>query len=186
MIDNINEINNTMKNNNETLRTEINNKIDTMQVLNDATRIEMLEIFDQRSRFPSRASVKALTRAVGSRQLTASLTATIPVTIAPIIVPVLKTPSLYSMVTDIESSPTPIEPIQFLTDITIKEIVQPFEIVIGAPVRTNVSQYDITRPAGSNYPFQDIPKGDNLSMVVETLNPYYSDDQVLRVNNFAA
>jgi hypothetical protein len=89
------------------------------------------------------------------------------------------------MVTDIKSSTstTPIEPIQFLTDITIKEIVQPFEIVIGESVRTNGSQYDITPPARPNHPFEDIPEGDNLSRDFnavnqeETSNPFNSDGQ---------
>ena len=69
------------------------------------------------------------------------------------------------MVTDIKSSPTPIEPIQFLTDITIKEFVQQFEIVISESVRTNGSQYDITPPARPNHPFE------------ETSNHFNSDGQ---------
>ena len=54
------------------------------------------------------------------------------------------------MITDIKSSPTSIEPIQFLADITIKEFVQQFAIVISESVRTNGSQYDITPPVRPN------------------------------------
>jgi hypothetical protein len=221
IINNINNINNTMN----TMNNKFDNKFDTMETLNEARRIELLGLIDQRSQRSTRAPSRATSRAVSpkslvaqvsarlesgvqeppinetprvnsfgpdlsltqvfrdkdaTRQLAASLIATIPVTIAHIIVPLLKAPPLCSMVTDIKSSPTPIEPIQFLT---IKEIVQPFEIVIGVPVRTNVSQYNITPPARSNHPFEDIPEGDNLSTDFdvpyqeETLNHYYSDGQ---------
>jgi hypothetical protein len=176
-----NNLNNNMNNINDSLRAEINNnnsKIDQMQVLNAAARVEMFELIDQRSRRSTRASSRTTSRAVGTRQFAASLIATIPVTISPIIVPLLKAPPLSSMVIDIKSSTstTPIEPIQFLTDITIKEIVQPFEIVIVESVRTNGSQYDITPPARPNHPFEDIPEGDNLSRDFNAANQEETSD----------
>jgi len=196
-----NNFNNTITNSNDSLRAEINNNNDSLraeminnseslraeinnnQALYEARRMELLERIGQRSRKSTRASSRTTSRAVGTRQLAASPIATTPVTIAPIIVPLLKTPPLCSMVTDIKSSPTPIEPIQFLTDITIKEFVQQFEIVIGESVRTIGSQYDITPPPRPNHPFEDIPEDDNLSRDFnaanqeETSNPFNSDGQ---------
>ena len=89
---NINDINNTMNNNMNNLRAEINSK-------SDATRIELLERLNQRSRLSSRAT--------SSKQLALRhvviLTATIPVVTAPIIVTALKTSPLHFAVPDNET-----------------------------------------------------------------------------------
>ena len=96
-----------MNNNMNNLRAEINSK-------SDATRIELLERLDQRSRLSSRAT--------SSKQLALRhvviLTATIPVVTAPIIVTALKTSPLHFAVPDNEISPTHMKPILSVTNIT--------------------------------------------------------------------
>jgi len=66
-----NNLTNNMNINNNSLRAEINNKIDEMQSLNAAARIEMFELVDQRSRRSTRASTKTTSRAVSPKSLLA-------------------------------------------------------------------------------------------------------------------
>ena len=77
-----NNLNNNINNNNNSLRAEINNnnskidsKIDEMQALNAAARIEMFELIDQRSRRSTRASTRATSRAVSPKSLVAQVSA---------------------------------------------------------------------------------------------------------------
>jgi len=69
-----NNLTNNMNINNS-LRAEINNKIDEMQSLNAAARIEMFELVDQRSRRSTRASTKTTSRAVSPKSLVAQVSA---------------------------------------------------------------------------------------------------------------
>jgi uncharacterized protein YoxC len=93
LTNNINDINNTMIHNNDSLRADINNnnskfdnKIDTMQALNDAARMEMLELMDQRSRKSTRASTRATSRAISPNSLVAQVSAKLePRTKAPMV-----------------------------------------------------------------------------------------------------
>jgi septal ring factor EnvC (AmiA/AmiB activator) len=58
---NINDINNTMNHNKDSLRAEINNKLDnkfdTMEACNEARRMELLNLIDQRSRRSHRPTI---------------------------------------------------------------------------------------------------------------------------------
>ena len=76
----INDINNTMNIHNDSLRAEINNnnsktdsKIDDMQALNAAARIEMLELIDQRSRRSTRASSRNNSSTVSPKSFVAQV-----------------------------------------------------------------------------------------------------------------
>ena len=74
----LNNLNNNINNNNDSLRAEINinnSKIDDMQELSAAARIEMLELIDQRSRRSTRASTRATSRAVSPKSLVAQVSA---------------------------------------------------------------------------------------------------------------
>jgi hypothetical protein len=71
-----------MIHNSDSLRAEINNnnsnfdnKFDNMQALNDAARMEMLELIDQRSRRSTRASSRTTSRAVSPKTLIAQVSA---------------------------------------------------------------------------------------------------------------
>ena len=71
MNNNINDINNSMNNNNN----HINKAIETMQVLHEASRAELLERIDQRSRLSTRATTRAGSRAVSPKSLMAGVNA---------------------------------------------------------------------------------------------------------------
>ena len=72
----LNNLNNNINNNNDSLRAEINinsSKIDDMQELSAAARIEMLELIDQRSRRSTRASSRNNSRAVSPKSFVAQV-----------------------------------------------------------------------------------------------------------------
>jgi hypothetical protein len=148
-----------MKASNDSLRADMINN-DNM-IKNNQDFSNKIELLQAKIELRSKAS-RASSRAVISRHLAVSPNATIPVTIAPIIVPVLKTPLLCSTATDIVSSPTPIEPMQFLANTTSIETLQPFETVLDAPVRTTV--YNIAPSAKSNHSSEETPMDDNSHM----------------------
>lgn len=79
---NLNDINITINNNNDSLRAEINNnnaniseKFETMQALNDASRLELLGLIQQRSRRSPRNSTRAQSRAVSPTTLLSQVSA---------------------------------------------------------------------------------------------------------------
>ena len=73
---NINAINSTITNTNDSLRAEMNNnnnnineKFETMQALNDASRAELLGLIEQRSTRSTRNSTRAPSRAISPTSL---------------------------------------------------------------------------------------------------------------------
>ena len=97
-------------------------------------------------------------------------TATIPVATVPIIVTVLETPPVCSTVSDIECCSTPMEPILSVNTITALELPQSFEAMIDVPVRTTVSQCDVTPPFRSNHTFEAISLDDKPNMDADEHN----------------
>ncbi len=90
---NINDMNSTITNNNDSLRAEINNnnnslraeinnnntnvneKFETMQALNDASRVELLSLVEQRSTRSTRNSTRAPSRAISPTSLVSQVNA---------------------------------------------------------------------------------------------------------------
>jgi len=56
------------------------------------------------------------------------------------------------------------EPILSVTNITFIEILEPFETVLGVPVCTTVSRYNIAPSAKSNHASEETPIDDNCNM----------------------
>ena len=139
MLTNNNTIINNTNKSNEAIEA-IKEKLESLQVVNAATREGLLQKFDMR--------YKASSRATSSKHLTLrhaiTLTATIPVETVPIIVTVLETPPVSLTVSDIECCSTPMEPILSMTNIIAIESPQSLESMIEVPVRTTTPLYDIT------------------------------------------
>ena len=79
---NINDITTTITNNNDSLRAEMNNnninineKFETMQALNDASRAELLSLIEQRSTCSTRNSTRAPSRAISPTSLVSQVNA---------------------------------------------------------------------------------------------------------------
>ena len=79
---NLNDINNTITNNNDSLRAEINSnnaniseKIEIMQALNDASRLELLGLIEQRSTRSTRNYTRAPSRAISPTTLLSQVSA---------------------------------------------------------------------------------------------------------------
>ena len=138
----LNDNNNTIINNMNKSNEAINDKFESLQAINAATREELLQKFDIRYRASSRAT--------SSKHLTlrhaVTPTATILVATLPIIVTVLETPPVCLTVSDIECCSTPMEPILSMTNIIAIESPQSLESMIEVPVRTTTPLYDITPP----------------------------------------
>ena len=185
----VGDITKTITNNNDSLRAEINNnndslkaeinsnnnnineKFETMQSLNEASRTELLARIKSRSRLSSRATSSkqlALRHAI-------TLTATIPVVTAPFIVTVLKTPP-YLTIPDIGCSITQTEPILSATNITVLESPQqPLQTIIEVPVRTTTAPYDITPSPKSNHASEVVPTDDSQSMDADDFNDQHAN-----------
>ena len=99
-----------------------------------------------------------------------TLAATIPVVTAPIIVTVLKAPPLCFAVSDNETSPTRMEPILSLTNITVLDSQQPLGTMIEVPVRTSASSSDITPSFKSGHISEVVPTVDGPSMDADERN----------------
>ena len=167
----INNSMNDFRNDINSLRNEINSNSQTIQAENAASREKLLTRINDRSRLSSRAS----SRLSSSKQLALGhaviLTATIPVATVPIIITALKTPPLCFAVPDNETSPTRMEPILSVTNITVLESPQqPVETMIEVPVRTSTSPYDVTPPFKSNHASEAVPTDDSPSMHVDDFN----------------
>jgi hypothetical protein len=79
---NLNDITTTITNNNDSLRAEINNnntnineKFETMQALNDASRLELLGLIEQRSSRSTRNSTRAPSRSISPTTLVSQVNA---------------------------------------------------------------------------------------------------------------
>ena len=73
---NINDITTTITNNNDSLRAEMNNnntnineQLETIRALNDASRVELLGLIEQRSTRSTRNSTRAPSRAISPTTL---------------------------------------------------------------------------------------------------------------------
>jgi hypothetical protein len=158
--------NNTIINNMNKSNEAINDKFESLQAINAATREELLQKIDMRYR--------ASSRAISSKHLTlrhaVTPTATFPVATVPIIVTVLETPPVCLTVSDIECCSTPMEPILSMTNIIAIESPQPLESMIEVPVRTTTPLYDITPPFKSNHASEAIPMDDNPNMDADGRN----------------
>ena len=167
----INNVKNELNNNINSNSQAVNDKFEIIQAENAASREKLLTRINDRSRLSSRAS----SRLSSSKQLTLGhadiLTATIPVATVPIIITALKTPPLCFAVPGNETSPTHIEPILSVTNITVLESPQqPVETMIEVPVRTSTSPYDVTPPFKSNHASEAVPTDDSPSMHVDDFN----------------
>ena len=177
----------SLKNDNNNNNKDINDKFEIIQdkfvfmkAENAVYREGLLARIDSRSRLSSRVC----SRATSSKQLALGhaviLTATIPVAPVPIIITALKTPPLCFAVSDNETSPTRMEPILSVTNITALDSQQLLETMIEVPVRTSTSPYDITPSSKSGHASEVVPTVDSPSMDADD----YNHKESVIYNNF--